>query len=315
MLAAAHAPVMTAEVVEALNPKSDGIFVDATFGRGGHTRAILDRLDHQGRVVAIDRDPTACTVAREWATSESRLTVIQAPFSELSFALTNAGVACRVTGIVLDLGVSSPQLDDAERGFSFMRNGPLDMRMDPSVGISARQWLSDVGENDFARILRTLGEERYARRIARGLITARENRPLTTTAELAQLVSDCVPTREPGKHPATRTFQAVRMHINQELEQLDAVLPQALDMLEPTGRLVVISFHSLEDRRVKHFLREAAQGDPFPPDLPVTHDRLRPTLARLYKPTRPSAHEIEINPRARSAILRCAEKSQGTALQ
>ncbi len=309
MLAAAHAPVMTAEVVEALNPSAEGILVDATFGRGGHTRALLDCLGPHGQVFALDRDPDACAIAREWAAGESRLTVIQAPFSELSGVLREAKVAGRVTGIVLDLGVSSPQLDDPARGFSFMRDGPLDMRMDPTAGASARQWLADVAEQDLVTVLRTLGEERYARRIARALINARNDQPLTTTAELARLVSDCVPTREPGKHPATRTFQALRMYINQELAQLDAVLPQALDMLEPGGRLVVISFHSLEDRRVKRFLRQAAKGDPFPPDLPVTQNQLHPAVTHLHKPTRPGAHEVEVNPRARSAILRWAEKS------
>ena len=310
MLAAAHTPVMTAEVVKALGPSADSILVDATFGRGGHTRALLECLGPKGRIYAMDRDPEACAIARDWAKGESRLTVIQAPFSKLSDELLRAGVTGRVSGIVLDLGVSSPQLDDSDRGFSFMRDGPLDMRMDPGMGIPVHDWLADVSEDDLIGVLRNLGEERYARRIARAVVAARSETPVITTGKLSSLVDECVPTREPGKHPATRTFQALRMFINQELAELDAVLPQALEMLEPGGRLVIISFHSLEDRRVKKFFHDAAKGDPFPPDLPVRANEISPAILRPSKPQRPSAKEVADNPRARSAILRWAEKSR-----
>lgn len=309
MLAEAHAPVMSAEVVEALRPRPDSILVDATFGRGGHTRALLQRLGPSGQMVVMDRDPVACAFAREWAAGEPRLTVVHAPFSKLKQALTELGVAGRVGGIVLDLGVSSPQLDDPQRGFSFMRDGPLDMRMDPTSGAPISQWLAEVSEEELISVLRGLGEERFARRIASAVVTSRDEKPLTSTRALAELVSQCVPTREPGKHPATRTFQALRIYVNRELEELDAVLPQVLEILEPGGRLVVISFHSLEDRRVKTFLRDAAKGDPFPPDLPVRERDLHPSVARLGKPMKPTTEEIARNPRARSAVLRYAQKS------
>ena len=311
MLAAPHSPVMTAEVVKALDPSEDSILVDATFGRGGHTRALLDRLGVKGRIYAMDRDPEACAIARDWAQGEQRLRVIHAPFSKLSDELLGAGIAGQVSGIVLDLGVSSPQLDDPGRGFSFMRDGPLDMRMDPSQGVPVQDWLADVSEEDLVDVLRRLGEERYARRIARAIVDARHEAPLTTTGELSSLVDACVPTREPGKHPATRTFQALRLFINQELAELDAVLPQAIEMLEPGGRLVIISFHSLEDRRVKRFFHDAAKADPFPPDLPIRADEISPAILRPAKPQRPSAGKVAGNPRARSAIMRWAQKTPG----
>ena len=311
MLAAPHSPVMTAEVVKALDPSEDSILVDATFGRGGHTRALLDRLGVKGRVYAMDRDPEACAIARDWAQGERRLRVVHAPFSKLSDELHAAGVAGQVSGIVLDLGVSSPQLDDPGRGFSFMRDGPLDMRMDPSQGAPVQDWLATVSEENLVDVLRRFGEERYARRIARAIVDARNEAPLTTTGELSSLVDTCVPTREPGKHPATRTFQALRLFINQELAELDAVLPQAIEMLEPGGRLVVVSFHSLEDRRVKRFFNDAAKADPFPPDLPIRADEISPVILRPAKPQRPSANEVAGNPRARSAILRWAQKVPG----
>ena len=311
MLAAPHSPVMTAEVVKALDPSEDSVLVDATFGRGGHTRVLLDRLGAKGRVYAMDRDPEACAIARDWAQGERRLRVVHAPFSKLSDELHAAGIAGQVSGIVLDLGVSSPQLDDPGRGFSFMRDGPLDMRMDPSQGAPVQDWLATVSEENLVDVLRRFGEERYARRIARAIVDARNEAPLTTTGELSSLVDTCVPTREPGKHPATRTFQALRLFINQELAELDAVLPQAIEMLEPGGRLVVVSFHSLEDRRVKRFFNDAAKADPFPPDLPIRADEISPVILRPAKPQRPSANEVAGNPRARSAILRWAQKAPG----
>ncbi len=304
---------MVKEIVEALNIKPDGIYVDATFGRGGHTRAILERLGPNGRVLAIDRDPAACRYAREWMALEPRLTIVQASFAELARVLEEVGLDRRITGIVLDLGMSSPQLDDPGRGFSFLRDGPLDMRMDPTSGESAAQWLTHVEEDELARVLRELGEERFARRIARAIIVARSNGMLSSTGVLARVVEDCVPRREPGKHPATRTFQAIRMHVNCELDQLESVLPQALEMLIPGGILVVVSFHSLEDRRVKRFLREAASGYPYPPELPITHDQICPQVERPRRARRPAAGEVSRNPRARSAVLRSACKSRGAS--
>ena len=259
----------------------------------------------------MDRDPIACAFAKDWASVEPRLNVIQAPFSKLSEELLDLGIAGKVSGIVLDLGVSSPQLDEPERGFSFMRDGPLDMRMDPTSGIPVSDWLMDVAEEDLIGVLRTLGEEKFARRIARSIVEVRKEKMLASTGALADLVSACVPTREPGKHPATRTFQAFRIHINREMEELDAVLPQALDALKPGGRLAVISFHSLEDRKVKHFFRKESKGDPFPIDLPVTKHELHPGIEKVQRPTRPSEIEVNQNPRARSAVLRSAQKSAG----
>ena len=309
MSAYGHEPVMTREVVQALNVQADGTYVDATFGRGGHTRTILGCLGPAGRVLAIDRDPEAHRCAMQMSKTEKRLTFVQASFSDLFELINSRELVHRVTGLVLDLGVSSPQLDSHERGFSFNGDGPLDMRMNPHIGQSAAEWLNTVTEERLRNCLRELGEERYSRRIARAVVAARASRPLSRTVELADIVAHVVPTREPGKHPATRTFQAIRMHVNQELGELKSVLPQALSVLEPGGRLLVISFQSLEHRAVKQFLRQSASGDRFPPDLPVTHDQIQPAVEILGKPLRPSQQEVEINPRARSAVLRVAEKS------
>ena len=272
---------MTREVVQALNVQADGTYVDATFGRGGHTRAILSCLGPAGRVLAIDRDPEAHRCAKQMSEAENRLTFVQASFSELFEMVNSHGLVHRVTGLVLDLGVSSPQLDSHERGFSFNGDGPLDMRMNPDMGQSAAEWLNTVTEERLRNCLRELGEERYSRRIARAVVAARTSRPLSRTLELADIVAHVVPTREPGKHPATRTFQAIRMQVNQELGELKSVLPQALSVLEPGGRLVVISFHSLEHRAVKQFLRQSASGERYPPDLPVTYDQIQPAVKIL----------------------------------
>ena len=299
---------MVGEVMQALNVQDSGTYVDATFGRGGHTRAILECLGPEGRVLAIDRDPEACAASRNLFPAETRLTVVHAPFSDLSKILHARNLAQRVIGIVLDLGVSSTQLDQPQRGFSFSRPGPLDMRMDPTSGETAAEWLARVGEKDLYHVLRELGEERFARRIARQVVQQREETSICTTTTLSKLVADVIPTREQSKHPATRSFQAIRMHVNRELDELESVLPQAVDALIARGRLVVISFHSLEDRLVKRFMRKAASGDSYPPDLPVTHDRLRPTLRKVGKPLRPTISEVAVNARSRSAILRTAEK-------
>ena len=309
MSTAGHTSVMVNEVVEALNIRPDGTYVDATFGRGGHTRAILECLGPAGRVLAIDRDPDACRYGHEVFANEPRMLLVQARFSDLAAIIEREGLRQRITGMVFDLGVSSPQLDHASRGFSFQKQGPLDMRMDFSTGETVADWLSAVEEAELVRVLRELGEERYAKRIARAVVSARQHVPLTTTTELAALISQCVPTAEPGKHPATRTFQALRIKVNGELDELDVILSQIESLLSVNGRLVVISFHSLEDRRVKHFFRRCARGDRYPPDLPITRDQIRPTLRLVGKLLRPTSEEVDLNPRARSAVMRVAERT------
>ncbi|MGI9319685.1 MAG: 16S rRNA (cytosine(1402)-N(4))-methyltransferase RsmH [bacterium] len=300
-----HVPVLKDEVLSALKLRDDSLVVDATYGRGGHSRAIMSRLGNGGRLLVIDRDPVAINQARQEWSDDERVEIVHAPFSELSNILDQRHVNGRITGLLFDFGVSSPQLDNPERGFSFTHDGPLDMRMDPSHGLSAAQWLEQVEESELANILRKFGEERFAKRIARKI---KQSGAIATTGELAGLVSQAAPPTEKGKHPATRTFQAIRIAINEELEQIQSVLPQALNALETGGRLVVISFHSLEDRLVKRFLREQSKGDPFPPDLPVTHDMLKPTLKLVGKVIRAGEQEISKNRRARSAVLRVAEK-------
>jgi 16S rRNA (cytosine1402-N4)-methyltransferase len=259
--------------------------------------------------LAIDRDPDACRYGHEVFANEPRMLLVQARFSDLAAIIEREGLRQRITGMVFDLGVSSPQLDHASRGFSFQKQGPLDMRMDFSTGETVADWLSAVEEAELVRVLRELGEERYAKRIARAVVGARGHVPLTTTTELAALISQCVPTAEPGKHPATRTFQALRIKVNGELDELDVILSQIESLLSVNGRLVVISFHSLEDRRVKHFFRRCARGDRYPPDLPITRDQIRPTLRLVGKLLRPTSEEVDLNPRARSAVMRVAERT------
>lgn len=303
-----HLPVLKNEVLQALAIQANGIYIDVTYGRGGHSRAILQRLGACGRLLVMDRDPDAVAHADKHVAGDARCTVLCGRFSQLSEKLHNLQLEGRVSGMLFDLGVSSPQLDTASRGFSFRLQGPLDMRMDSSFGITAASWLATVEEKELTTTLRNLGEERYARRIARSIVERRQSQAIETTADLSALVAAAVPTREPGKHPATRTFQAIRMRVNHELEELETVLPQTLTWLRPGGRLVVISFHSLEDRRVKRFIREQSKGDPYPPDLPVRADQLSPTLRTMGKPVRARDDEIEVNPRARSAVLRIAER-------
>lgn len=292
----------------ALSLKPEGIYVDATFGRGGHAAAILQRLGPQGRLLAIDKDPSAIAAARERFAAEPRFSIFHGSFADLGRAVDGAGVRGRVDGLLLDLGVSSPQLDDASRGFSFMRDGPLDMRMDTSCGLSAAQWLAQAGEGDITRVLKELGEERFAKRIAHAIVTARKVTPIETTKQLAKLVTESIPRWEPDKNPATRSFQAIRIFINRELDDIRECLDQVVEVLASSGRLAVISFHSLEDRIVKRFMRDEARGDDFPVGLPVTVDQLQPTLKVVGKAVRPSPEEVDENPRARSAVLRIAEK-------
>ncbi|MCU0868566.1 MAG: 16S rRNA (cytosine(1402)-N(4))-methyltransferase RsmH [Burkholderiales bacterium] len=300
-----HVPVLLHEALEALIGRRDGIYVDATFGRGGHSRGILERLEPAGRLFAMDRDPEAVTAAA--AIEDPRFTCVHANFGRFE-AVLDAAAIDRVDGVLLDLGVSSPQLDDPVRGFSFRRDGPLDMRMDPTRGESAADWLARAEERDIGEVIRRHGEERFAQQIAGALVAARARGPVRGTRELAALVAAAVRTREPGQDPATRTFQALRIHVNQELEELEVVLPAAAARLCPGGRLAVISFHSLEDRIVKRFMREMSSPPPLPPRLPVRAADIAPPRMRLVgRSVTASAAEIAANPRARSARLRVAE--------
>lgn len=303
-----HTPVLLDEVLVALNIRPDGSYVDGTFGRGGHTAAILERLGTQGRVLAIDRDPAAIRAGCERFAGEERLQLVHGSFGRLLEFVREAGLAGGVAGVLLDLGVSSPQLDEPARGFSFAEDGPLDMRMNDREGSTAADWLARASEQEIARVIHDYGEERYARRIARAIVSARRVRPLRRTLELAQIVAAAVPTREPGKHPATRTFQAVRIHVNRELEELEAALAQSLEVLVPGGRLCVISFHSLEDGIVKRFVQRSSTGDPLYAGLPEVPLHARAKLKRIGRAIHPSDAEVARNPRSRSAILRVAER-------
>lgn len=307
MVKADHSPVMLQQVVEAMAIRADGRYVDGTYGRGGHAAAILEQLGPDGRLWLLDRDPEAVADARQRRGDDPRCRVIHGSFARLDELLPEG---LGVDGILLDLGVSSPQLDTPARGFSFTRDGPLDMRMDPDSGPSAAEWLAEVDEREIARVLRDYGEEPLARRIARAIVQHRAEAPLGTTAELAELVAAVVPQRQQvrGRHPATRTFQALRIHINGELDALRAGLQAALARLRPAGRLVVISFHSLEDRMVKRFMRDHSRVDPELSQLPVVPASAQPLLKLVGKARRASAAETEANPRARSAVLRVAER-------
>ena len=307
----AHQTVLLQEAVEALQVKPSGTYVDGTFGRGGHSRAILQRLGPNGRLLALDRDPQAVVCARE--INDHRLTMLHHSFGELAVAVRQAGIDA-VDGVLLDIGVSSPQLDDGERGFSFRFDAPLDMRMDTTQGETAAAFLAVAEIKEITEVIRNYGEERFAFQIAKKIVAARSERPITTTGQLAALVRETVRTRELGQDPATRTFQALRIHVNQELEQLALVLPQATDLLRLGGRLVVISFHSLEDRIVKRFMREKSSPDTLPKNLPLRSvDLPQPVLRLIGKPVKAGSAEISANPRARSAVLRIAEKNVGDA--
>ena len=303
-----HAPVLLDESLDALAIREDGIYIDCTFGRGGHSAAILAKLGEKGRLIALDRDNDAVASASKRLGDDPRFVIEHASFDRLADIATRHGVAGKVDGVLLDLGVSSPQLDDARRGFSFMNDGPLDMRMDTGSGMSAAEWLGNASEREIRDVLRTYGEERFAGRIAHAIVTARQEAPLMTTLQLARLVEKAVPRREKGKHPATRTFQAIRIRINQELEQLESVLGQVIDVLAQGGRLVVISFHSLEDRIVKRFLRKYSTPPKLPRGVPVMAQEEVTLLRLVGKSIVPSAKELASNPRARSSRLRVAER-------
>lgn len=308
-----HTPVLLAEAVAGLQVQADGIYMDCTFGRGGHSRAILERLGPHGRVLAIDRDPQAVAAGRELAAEDPRLSVEHANFDQLGRVAAEHRVVGQLGGVLLDLGVSSPQLDDVTRGFSFQDDGPLDMRMDPGVGPAASEWLSVASAEEIAKVLRDYGEERHARRIARSIVARRSDAPIETTRQLADIVAAAQPRPKARsgarlKHPATRTFQAIRIHINDELRALANALEQAPEVLAPGGRLAVISFHSLEDRQVKRFMRARSRGPTAPKGMPVVPAGAAPQFRTLGRAIRAAGDEVRANPRARSAVLRIAAR-------
>ena len=303
-----HVPVLMQEAVAALMTDKNGFYVDGTFGRGGHSGQILGELSGGGRLLAIDKDEQAVATGSFKFGDDPRFAIEHGSFANLSGWLNQRKKMGQVAGILLDLGMSSPQLDQAERGFSFLQDGPLDMRMDQSSGQTAAEWINSVPEEDIAKVLKDFGEERFSRRMARAVVTARTQQPIVTTGRLAKIITGANPAWEKDKHPATRAFQGIRIFINRELQDLDELLPLAIDALKVGGRLVVISFHSLEDRRVKRFIQRCEQGDEFPSGVPVTKDKLNRRLKRLGKAVKPEVDELQRNPRARSAIMRVAEK-------
>lgn len=304
----AHVPVLLDEALRGLALRPDGIYVDATYGRGGHSRAILAEIGPAGRVLALDRDPEAAADGRELGRADPRFSIQQQSFGTLRRFLDMQGVGGGVDGILFDLGVSSPQLDSPARGFSFQSEGPLDMRMDPSAGASAADWLNTAGEREIASVLRRYGEEPAAARIARAIVAHRAVQPLRTTTELADVVAGAAGRQRPGRHPATRAFQAIRIHVNREIDEIESGLAQARDALRPLGRLCVISFHSLEDRLAKRFMRDHSRVDPRLARLPVVPESARPSLRLVGGAVHAGAAELARNPRARSAVLRVAEK-------
>ncbi len=304
-----HRTVLLDEAVETLITDPEGFYIDGTFGRGGHSRLILQHLGSQGRLLAFDKDPQAVAVGQELEQQDKRFAMVHGSFAQMCDEVSARGRYGQIAGVLLDLGVSSPQLDDAQRGFSFLKEGPLDMRMDNTEGaLSAQQWLNQAGEKEIADVLRVYGEERFHRRIAKAIVQQRIENPLATTRQLAELIERVSPRKEKHKHPATRSFQAIRIFINRELEDLETGLKGALDVLKPGGRLAVISFHSLEDRIVKQFIRREEQGDPLPRGLPVTDDQIKRRLKTVVKARKPTEQEVQENPRARSAVFRVAEK-------
>ena len=298
------------EALAGLSIQPGGVYVDGTFGRGGHAGAILAMLGPEGRLLAMDKDPDAVRSATHQFGDDPRFEIEQGSFVMLGNMLEKQHLQGQVNGLLLDLGVSSPQLDDASRGFSFSEDGPLDMRMDPTQGISAAQWLQQADEQEISRVLKVYGEERFSRRIARAIIALRNTQPLLSTRQLAELIATTVPVHEKHKHPATRSFQAIRIYINHELDDVTAVLEQLPDMLASHGRMVVISFHSLEDRIVKRFIRDEYRGEQPPQEFPLAGMDYRPRLKPVGKAIRASNEEIGDNPRARSAVLRVAERLQ-----
>ncbi|VUD40333.1 Ribosomal RNA small subunit methyltransferase H [Thalassocella blandensis] len=302
-----HYSVLLQESVDALVINKDGLYIDGTFGRGGHSREILKRLSQSGRLVAFDKDPQAIAVGQELEKEDERFAIVHDSFSQMEVWLKGQGIE-HVDGVLLDLGVSSPQLDQAERGFSFLQDGPLDMRMDTTKGQTAADWIAHAKEEDITRILKEYGEERFAKRMARAIVTTRQEQEISTTSQLAKIVAEANPKWEKGKHPATRAFQAIRIFINGELDDLESALEAALNVLGKGGRLVAISFHSLEDRMVKRFMRDKARGKEFPAGMPVTEEMLEKELKVMSKALKASETEVGENIRSRSAVMRIAEK-------
>jgi 16S rRNA (cytosine1402-N4)-methyltransferase len=304
-----HIPVLLHEALTALCIRSEGIYLDCTFGRGGHSRAILAELGEGGRLVGLDRDPSAIAVAKDLADADSRFQIVHTAFSELESALDTLAIS-RVHGVLMDLGVSSPQLDEAERGFSFQADGPLDMRMDPTSGESAADWIARADAEEIAHVLWVFGEERFSRRIARAIVEVRDIEPIVTTAQLSKIVSDAQPKKDQNKHPATRAFQAIRLFINGELSEVEQGLEAAVNRLEVGGRLAVISFHSLEDRLVKRALRDASRPPQGDSRMPLPDTVAKPKLKLVGKAIKAGPDELSVNPRARSAVLRIAERTE-----
>jgi len=304
-----HIPVLKREALDALAIREGGIYVDATLGRAGHAKAIADAMGAQGRLIGFDRDPRAIELGKEVFADDSRVSIIHSEFARMKEMLREFVEVENVDGVLMDLGVSSPQLDQAERGFSFMRDGELDMRMDPTRGESAAQWLSSVEERDLMMVLFELGEEKFARRIARAIVLERAETKIESTLQLAAIIEQAIPKKQKNKHPATRTFQAIRLHINQELSQVATALPQAVELLKAGGRLAVISFHSLEDRIVKRFIRELSTPNLPPKNIPVSEEAYLTPLKMISRAIKPSSAEIADNPRSRSSVLRVAERT------
>ena len=304
-----HETVLLNEAVDALVVSEAGVYVDGTFGRGGHSRLALQRLSPAGRLIGIDKDPQALAAAQALMQADQRFSVIHDSFATIAHHMEGLQLSGKVDGVLLDLGVSSPQLDDANRGFSFMSDGPLDMRMNNQSGQTAAEWLNSADMDDIAVVLKEYGEERYARRIARAIVEARQNKLFATTSDLVSVIEKANPSREKGKHPATRSFQAIRIFINRELDDLADVLQQSLQVLKPGGRLVVISFHSLEDRMVKQFIQRKEKGEPLPRHLPIREEMIKREMRSLGKAVKASDEEVRRNARSRSAIMRVAEKA------
>lgn len=305
-----HKSVLLDACIEGLSIVPGGVYVDGTFGRGGHSRHILAKLGSTGLLVGVDKDPEAIKYAKENFMNMASFKMVHDSFANMPEVSKSKGIFGKVNGILLDLGVSSPQLDNAERGFSFMRNGPLDMRMDPSQGLSASEWLMQASEQEMVHVFKRYGEERFSTRVARAIIAEREQTTISTTEQLAQIITNAKPVKEKNKHPATKVFQAIRIHINKELEDLELFLASCLDVLAVGGRLVVISFHSLEDRMVKRFMRQMSQGEQLPAEVPIVSQELEKTKRMKYisKAIKPSDDEVDMNVRARSAVLRIGEK-------
>ncbi|MEN0037041.1 MAG: 16S rRNA (cytosine(1402)-N(4))-methyltransferase RsmH [Cellvibrio sp.] len=303
-----HITVLLNEAVTALVTDASGFYVDGTFGRGGHSALVMQQLSADGRLLGIDKDLAAIATANARFADDSRFAIAHGSFAELAQLVDERGMTGKVAGVLLDLGVSSPQLDEAERGFSFMQDGPLDMRMDQTRGQSAADWVNSASEDDITWVFKEYGEERFAKRMARAIIAERQKTPFTRTKHLAEVIKEANPAWEKGKHPATRAFQAIRIQVNNELTDLDSVLEQALTVLAPGGRLVVISFHSLEDRAVKRFIRRQELGDPVPKGLPIREDQLNKRMRSLGKAIKASDEEVNANVRSRSAVMRVAEK-------